>query len=312
MNSADLNQHLAGVEQALGSFLSMLLGEDVAFKAEAPAAVSRAEAKLETMARLVLLRTAGAGDGFAVLLEPGWLPLLSKAMLGEAMEIQDEGAEDLVRELAGQGYGAVRNQLGGDGIKLPDVTFDILVHGNQIPADALPDALWQVSFRADAGEASLRGVAVLAASSAEKPPAAEPAPRQKAAPAGRAPSVSVPDFGQIALGGPAPGPPVSIAPAVFPELGREGLGGDGDNFNLLAEVELEVTVELGRRKLPLADVLRLTTGSVIELENLVGEPLEVFANGRLIAEGEAIVIDEQFGIRITRLVSDKQRTRAFL
>ena len=110
----------------------------------------------------------------------------------------------------------------------------------------------------------------------------------------------------------APGSPVAVSPAVFPEFNPDSFPGDGGNFNLLAEVELEVTVELGRRKLPLADVLRLTTGSVIELENLVGEPLEVYANGRLIAEGEAIVIDEQFGIRITRLASDRQRTKAFL
>ena len=103
-----------------------------------------------------------------------------------------------------------------------------------------------------------------------------------------------------------------MAPATFPELGGEGFDGEGDNFSLLAEVELEVSVELGRRKLSLAEVLRLTTGSVIELENLVGEPLEVFANGRLIAEGEAVVIDEQFGIRITRLASDRQRTKAFM
>jgi len=57
-------------------------------------------------------------------------------------------------------------------------------------------------------------------------------------------------------------------------------------------------------------VLRLTTGSIIELEKLVGEPLEIYANGRLIAEGEAVVIDEQFGVRITNLVTgNRQREK---
>ena len=74
---------------------------------------------------------------------------------------------------------------------------------------------------------------------------------------------------------------------------------------------MEITVELGRRKLPLADLLNLTTGSIIELEKLVGEPLEVYANGRLIAEGEAVVIDEQFGVRITNLAA-RQRDRVFM
>ncbi len=309
MNSTDLKKHIAGAEEALGSFLGMLLGEDVVFKAEAPEEVTLAEARLDKMAYLVVLSPAGSGGGFAVMLEQPWLPMLSKAMLGEAMEIQDDGADDLVRELAGQGYGSIRNQLGGEGIKLPDVSFEILVHGNQIAADALPDALFKVAFNAKVGEMSLDGFAFL---SADEPAAQQPAAEQPDLEALAAQMGLSADQGLMEMGVPMQGSPVPVAPATFPELGGDPLGGDGDNFSLLAEVELEVSVELGRRKLPLADVLRLTTGSVIELENLVGEPLEVYANGRLIAEGEAVVIDEQFGIRITRLAADRQRTKAFL
>ena len=113
--------------------------------------------------------------------------------------------------------------------------------------------------------------------------------------------------------------PADVADAIgvknpqFPDFGRENLQTEGTgNFDLLAEVELNVTVELGRRKIPLSEVLKLTTGSVIELEKLVGEPLEIFANGRLIAEGEAVVIEEQFGIRITNLASSKIRAKALV
>ena len=98
------------------------------------------------------------------------------------------------------------------------------------------------------------------------------------------------------------------------DFGGEQMRGDGHasgTLEMLQEVELEVTVELGRRRLPLSDLLRLTTGSVIELEKLVGEPLAVYANGRLIAEGEAVVIDEQFGVRITNLASAQRRQKAF-
>lgn len=101
----------------------------------------------------------------------------------------------------------------------------------------------------------------------------------------------------------------AVAPAAFPELGEESFSDATEPLELLAEVELEVTVELGRRRLPLSDVLRLTKGSVVELEKLVGEPLQVYANGRLIAEGEAVVIDEQFGVRVTRLLANA-RARA--
>ncbi|NKN80648.1 flagellar motor switch protein FliN [Weissella cibaria] len=94
-------------------------------------------------------------------------------------------------------------------------------------------------------------------------------------------------------------------------MGKETLGENNHTFGLLADVELEVTVELGRRRLPLADILRLTNGSVIELEKLVGEPLDIYANGRFIPEGEAVVIDDQFGIRITSLASTRNRDKVF-
>ncbi len=302
MNSTELTQHIAAAEEALGGFLEMLLGEEIAFQVEAPEPISFKEAGLEQMAYLVVLSPESTGQGFAVLLEPPWLPLLSKAMLGEVMEVDEEGADDLVRELAGQGYGAVRNQLGASGVKLPDVSFEVLTHGNEITAGALPDDLWRVAFNAKVGEEPLGGVAFFSAATAEEPAAAAPQPAVASHPDLAAPQPVIV----------ASSEPVTVAPALFPELTGVTLGSENDNFSLLAEVELEVTVELGRRRLPLADVLRLTTGSVIELENLVGEPLEVYANGRLIAQGEAVVIDEQFGIRITRLASDRQRTKAYL
>ncbi len=313
MNSTDITQHIAEAEEALGGFLGTLLGEEAVFQVEAPEPVSFEEAELQKMAYLVVLSPEDSGQGFAVLLEPAWLPLLSKAMLGEAMEMGDEGAEDLMRELAGQGYGALRNQLGASDVRLPDVSFEVLTHGNEIAAGALSDDLWRVSFSAKVDQVPLGGVAFLSAAIAEEP-AADPDPVPAAAP-DPVPAAVQPaaPAEQPALA--PPQQPVSTAPVSFPELGADTIGGDaigGDNFSLLAEVELEVTVELGRRRLPLVDVLRLTTGSVIELENLVGEPLEVYANGRLIAEGEAVVIDEQFGVRITRLASDRQRTKAFL
>jgi len=72
-------------------------------------------------------------------------------------------------------------------------------------------------------------------------------------------------------------------------------------FDLLADVEIEVTVEFGRRRLPLGEVARLEVGSVIELDALAGEPLAIFANGRRIATGEAVVVDGQFAVRIESL-----------
>lgn len=88
------------------------------------------------------------------------------------------------------------------------------------------------------------------------------------------------------------GEPSPRAPAAPPSTTTLGL---------LADVEIEVTVEFGRRRLPLGEVARLDVGSVVELDTLAGEPLVVYANGRRIATGEAVVVDGQFGIRIQSL-----------
>lgn len=79
------------------------------------------------------------------------------------------------------------------------------------------------------------------------------------------------------------------------------------NLDLLKDVELDISVELGRKEVPLGDILHLVRGSVIELNKLAGEPVEVYANGHRIAEGEVVVIDEHFGVRITNLVSTRER-----
>lgn len=75
------------------------------------------------------------------------------------------------------------------------------------------------------------------------------------------------------------------------------------NIDLLKDVEMEVSVELGRKKIPLGKILQLVKGSVIELEKLAGEPVDLLVNGRCIAQGEVVVIDEHFGIRISNLLS---------
>jgi flagellar motor switch protein FliN len=84
--------------------------------------------------------------------------------------------------------------------------------------------------------------------------------------------------------------------------------GEG-NLQLLLDVPLEVTVELGRTERQIRDILALAPGTVIELDRLAGEPVDVLVNGRPIARGEVVVIDENFGIRITDIVAPGERLR---
>ena len=79
------------------------------------------------------------------------------------------------------------------------------------------------------------------------------------------------------------------------------------NLNMLLDIPLQVTVELGRTKHSVKDILQLSTGSIIELDKLAGEPVDILVNSRLIAKGEVVVIDENFGVRITDIVSQAAR-----
>jgi len=79
------------------------------------------------------------------------------------------------------------------------------------------------------------------------------------------------------------------------------------NLNMILDIPLEVSVELGRNKMLINDLLQLGQGSVIELNKLAGEPLEVLVNGRLVARGEVVVIHDKFGVRLTDIISANER-----
>lgn len=81
------------------------------------------------------------------------------------------------------------------------------------------------------------------------------------------------------------------------------------SINLLYDIKLDLVVELGRTRLPIREILNLWKGSIIELDKLAGDPLEIFVNDRKLAEGEVVVIDDHFGIRITQLVNQSERVR---
>lgn len=93
----------------------------------------------------------------------------------------------------------------------------------------------------------------------------------------------------------------------FDEQPEDITNGQHHSMDLLKDVEMDVSVELGRIELPLGKVLQLAKGSVIELEKLAGEPVDILVNGRCIAHGEVVVIDEHFGVRVSNLITTKQR-----
>ena len=86
-------------------------------------------------------------------------------------------------------------------------------------------------------------------------------------------------------------------------------GADFNEIDLVMDVPVQVTVELGRAKMQIRNLLNLTYGSVIELDILAGEPLEVVVNGCLVAQGEVVIVNDRYGIRLTDIVTPAERLR---
>ena len=104
-----------------------------------------------------------------------------------------------------------------------------------------------------------------------------------------------------------PQPSVDVQPAQFQNFDFEGLKQERQNIGIIRDVPLEVTVELGRTHKLIKEILDFSPGTVIELDKIAGEPIDIFVNGKNIAKGEVVVIDENFGIRITDIVKEDER-----
>ncbi len=103
---------------------------------------------------------------------------------------------------------------------------------------------------------------------------------------------------------------VNVNPDQFANFQGGGFTqGDETNLNLLLDIPLKVTVELGRTQKQIKDILELSQGSIIELDKLAGEPVDILVNNKLIAKGEVVVIDENFGVRVTDIVSQWDRVQ---
>lgn len=103
-------------------------------------------------------------------------------------------------------------------------------------------------------------------------------------------------------------PPANVQQAQFASFDSANISqGEARNLNMLLDIPLQVTVELGRTKRSVKEILELSSGSIIELDKLAGEPVDILVNSRLIAKGEVVVIDENFGVRITDILSQADR-----
>ncbi|GMV50176.1 MAG: Flagellar motor switch protein FliN [Nitrospirae bacterium] len=104
-----------------------------------------------------------------------------------------------------------------------------------------------------------------------------------------------------------PAPAVTPQPTSFPQVEHQSVVPGNKNIEFVLDIPLHVTVQIGSTRMLIRELLQLGQGSVIELNKLAGEPMEVLVNNKLVARGEVVVVNEKFGIRLTDVVSPNQR-----
>lgn len=145
-------------------------------------------------------------------------------------------------------------------------------------------------------------------STAAPAPAAPPSqPDNSARPAPASPMAAAPPpvYNQASR----PAQDVTVQPVQFAQLSSGMTAQVTTNIDFIADVPLQITVELGRTRKLIREILELVPGSVVELDKLAGEPVDVLVNGRLIAKGEVVVIDENFGVRVTDIIQPHERMK---
>ena len=105
-----------------------------------------------------------------------------------------------------------------------------------------------------------------------------------------------------------PGPMVDVRPAEFSPISAKDGTGSGSRIDLVSDIPVRVTVELGRTRKNISEILNMSAGSIIELDKMAGESVDVLVNGKLIARGEVVVIDENFGVRVTEIINAMSKT----
>lgn len=244
----------------------------------------------------------------------------------------DLGAEDKITDLVNNDEPVVKTSF--------RMEVDGLIDSEIMQILPLDVAKEMVSFLMGGGaEAEAQEAPAPAPEPAPAPVAPEPAPVAAApAPAASAPQPAAPQYAappqpQYAAQPQQPqytAPPMGAQPvyappayannvvasgvpvqnAQFAPLTNEPVEVNAANISLIQDVPLQVTVELGRTKKSIREILEFSTGSIIELDKLAGEPVDIHVNGQLTAKGEVVVIDENFGVRITEIVSPMERVQS--
>lgn len=215
----------------------------------------------------------------------------------------DFGSEDKVTELVGKDEPVVRTsfRMEVDGL----IDSEIM---QILPVSVAKEMVESLTNGAAEEEPEPEPVPAAPAPAPAAPAAAPAAPAPAPAPAAAPPQMAAaPAAGYGMAMQPHVATNVPVQSAQFTPLNMQPVQVNDANIGLILDVPLSVTVELGRTKKSIKEILELTNGSIVELEKLAGEPVDIQVNGKFLAKGEVVVIDENFGVRITEIASPAER-----
>ena len=330
------------------SVFGMLAGKEVSADIQKTETVSQEELVAATEAEPFAFRVLAGGLNNApitmLVTKKGALTLADLMMGGEGKDLPDEASElylnaaqEGLSQVVGAAFTSMSGLLGGKRL-MPENVSSALEAEEWLPFPSLDaaDSLWRVSAALEMeglGSFPLEILlplevakkiaddvhAVVAGKKEKEQPAPSAQPQQQAKQAPQQPPQSAAPQQQSFGGAGEPAPSfgnvydqssVDVRPAEFVPLTQKSLSGFGSKIDLVADIPVRVTVELGRTRKNIADILNMTPGSVIELDKMAGEPVDVLVNSKLIAKGEVVVIDENFGVRITEIVSSAGRVHS--
>jgi flagellar motor switch protein FliN/FliY len=325
---------LEGVVGAQASNLSILTRKSVNLDKPSLQVVSGEELAGSLPAELVDVKVdfiEGLRGEHSYLLDLATAQAIAGLMMGQAGVEMDDAALSAVAEALSQMSGPVASEIGNqisrtvktappdfqraprDQARFPQgeaivkVEYPILVEG-QTPSRLLE--LYSLALVKEiagalpvSGQAAAQPAAAAGLAAAFSQPARPQAARSFAAP----PAGAGVTFGQSFGAGGSPAVPPNVQPVQFANLQGGGLQAESGNIGLLMDVFMELTVELGRTRKLIREILGIGEGTIIELDKLAGEPVDILVNHKLIAKGEVVVIDENFGVRVTEIVSPMQR-----
>lgn len=219
------------------------------------------------------------------------------SMLNRKIDISPPEAE--LTTLGSEGSGKVEERLKGKSFVKVSLKMEI---GDLVDSNIMQ--LYPIDFAKELYQVFSSSL------SKEETPASQPQPQAmpQAAPAMAQPQMPYGQmpYGQAAYGYATPMQDVNVQPVQFQSF-APGINpaAQQENIDLIMDVPLEVTVELGRTKKSIKEILEFAPGTIVELDKIAGEPIDILVNGKMVAKGEVVVIEESFGVRITDIVKSK-------